>query len=915
MPSTSNITQGIKAIKVSRLDAQGNDNSISLQELKVLRVDLGGNTVFQFDVLSIAEYPSYYLFYVAPVDFDPINIGYFTGATAVQAGLLSNGVYTLTPGSNTGRVSNYSVPSSISGSYVANTGQFTPYIPQTVTVEIRYQASQSVLTTNDNFRVELTGSSGVQTLPWVNTSIFENAPGSWNPVTQSIQWTPANPSSSIGIRFNADGLNAQTVAINIGGVKVYYNQPDFYQDKLNIPDLTFEASASSTVSVVAGNTGQITGFIETTSNPYWNAFNDQFDSPINDFYKINYTASIQARYTSSSPGAGNAVMNFSLVGNNGTIGSTTQTLAMGTSWSTYSFSGSFAPYGTGDALTMEIAETGLTRDFQYRNVYWEFDNIFTAHIEGNLAVLEPYSSENFNNSDYNALLNNSEEDRINDFFMDVDYSTNARIPVNYQAIMSGSAERARVQYSNYTTTGWTNARYTGCENTSPDWNLSGSGTYTPAVSSLGNYFAYFDQVGGSNYELFNKANFRIRYLIDPSGSIFAADISSSYYPNLLDSFNENNPVNVVFRTTDGNVDNLSGLKPVIKSGALARAIIFSQTGSNGSATQPSMSFNGGLNGSVPDYRANVNISPITSSIDPSSFQILNFSSIVGGSTNTGSAALVDLTSDYLEVTASTSETFISPRANLSFRYFDEIRGRGGQVSLEIQKSTDLGSSWNQYQIVQQPIQSSAQFQNIAILGTLEPPVEDTRYRFRFAVSASYGTEIDINSGSAYFFQNVSPISTASLASNYWTVDSTNRAIITGSQFTSTIYGLTQDTISGSGYDDPYLPFTVQVGDEIRFQASENQVYQVINVNEPGNNSLDKLILTLDKPISTGTTQGNLNNFLLRRFNPNASYVIVDAKKDGSTGGGTGFLIPKYPQNEIKTNFDAIIKILTEKGIL
>ena len=56
--------------------------------------------------------------------------------------------------------------------------------------------------------------------------------------------------------------------------------------------------------------------------------------------------------------------------------------------------------------------------------------------------------------------------------MDVDFTTNQITAVNEQSILSGSATRAAVQDSNYTTAGWANSRYKGSRASSPDFNVT-----------------------------------------------------------------------------------------------------------------------------------------------------------------------------------------------------------------------------------------------------------------------------------------------------------------------------------------------------------------------------------------------------------------------------------------------------------
>jgi len=82
-----------------------------------------------------------------------------------------------------------------------------------------------------------------------------------------------------------------------------------------------------------------------------------------------------------------------------------------------------------------------------------------------LTIFDPYVS-NFDYNEYNALINNAEIPQTSVFFMDVDYSQNPVIPVNQGLILSGSADRAQVQDSNYTSKAWSNIRYNGSKTNS-----------------------------------------------------------------------------------------------------------------------------------------------------------------------------------------------------------------------------------------------------------------------------------------------------------------------------------------------------------------------------------------------------------------------------------------------------------------
>ncbi len=78
---------------------------------------------------------------------------------------------------------------------------------------------------------------------------------------------------------------------------------------------------------------------------------------------------------------------------------------------------------------------------------------------------------NFFNSDYNPLLNNAEIPQYSNVWMDIDYSQNPLTPVNFDLIISGTADRAYVQDSNYSSRAWSGIRYNGSKTTSYNYNV------------------------------------------------------------------------------------------------------------------------------------------------------------------------------------------------------------------------------------------------------------------------------------------------------------------------------------------------------------------------------------------------------------------------------------------------------------
>ena len=76
-------------------------------------------------------------------------------------------------------------------------------------------------------------------------------------------------------------------------------------------------------------------------------------------------------------------------------------------------------------------------------------------------IFTPFLKEKFSNSDYNALIGNATTGKTSQGAVEVDRLVSQGSPSNLLAVISGSAALASVQYSNYTTTGLSNARYSG----------------------------------------------------------------------------------------------------------------------------------------------------------------------------------------------------------------------------------------------------------------------------------------------------------------------------------------------------------------------------------------------------------------------------------------------------------------------
>ena len=575
----------------------------------------------------------------------------------------------------------------------------------------------------------------------------------------------------------------------------------------------------------------------------------------------------------------------------------------------------------------------------YFKIYTDYTGIGTVSVTPKssvLTIIEPFVPASFQISDCNVILNNAPIARFNTLYMDVDYSSNAIVAVNQQSIINGNATKAEVQASNYTTARVIYPRYIGSKNTSPDFNVgynssnineqsifnnsetSLSPPSLPSVESDGVYFAYFDWVGGTTPELINKSAAHIMYLIDTKGNAYTPNLTSSYYYNLIDSFNSNNnKANVLLigsniETTGSNNSQIPGTVGIIKPSAQPKAIIFSQTGSL-SNILPSMSF------SNPNVLHDYTIScPLDASPPNFPKDVIDWLPFGTPTFPSGSDVRAYPLLDQIEILESDNNINISLNLSLDFQVPPIIYSK---IFLDFQTSTDGGSTWTSIYQDQTPlVQGTNTFRSST---PFRPAIAGDLYAVRF--SCTYGgadsNPLYINPSSFLSVtQNPLPgddVYYTSGSIDYWTIGGGTGNVLTGSQFTSLIYGSNQNQVTSStgqpSYDYPYINFNIQPMDEIRFSANEELSYQILEVTPPSDTTTDELYIKIDRTISTGSI--DINSFMIRRYVPNPNFVVLDSSKPSGLQIGAGFLLPEYSSNELNTKFDEIIQNLTEKGLI
>ena len=106
-------------------------------------------------------------------------------------------------------------------------------------------------------------------------------------------------------------------------------------------------------------------------------------------------------------------------------------------------------------------------------------------------IPEPFFTADFSRAlECQPLLNNVTRERSNPFLQDLDYQTSQTVPTNITSVISGSATRATVPESYYTSLAQTNIRYNGVKNQSEkinEWTLKSSYTDFSQSFNIGTY--------------------------------------------------------------------------------------------------------------------------------------------------------------------------------------------------------------------------------------------------------------------------------------------------------------------------------------------------------------------------------------------------------------------------------------------
>lgn len=624
----------------------------------------------------------------------------------------------------------------------------------------------------------------------------------------------------------------------------------------------------------------------------------------------------------------------------------------------------------GDRVFVYITKTGtdpITRyDFHGTSSFFISSSDATGLQVG--LVPEPYfGSNDFKRAlDCQPLLNNVDTNRRHNLYQDVDYSAGITEPTNFDLLISGSALRAEVQLSNYTTRRHVIPRYEGSKSTSQKlntWTKGDTGTFgkTPTIESLKTVIAYCDWIGGWPPDRMNASTAHVLYLIDADGNIGVPNTSENSLPNVQGSFQTGERFRISSRTIgSGEPD---PLRTVIRGGQRIEPILYTQIRKQPGAewtssinlvdiqtTSGSATTDYQNNGSLlekPDYqiRDRFSFTPgvnnsnlIQSATYPVTGNSYNFYQTPIGVINetiTLNIQITNLQAKFRQFGSTLLPYDFGPAAKGVFGVILKIKTNGNESTYAVfQQELPPGSFTAQ--VFDNVLGQTGQLLNLDDINFSIPPgvlQENSEVSIEYVFDNELiNLKVKIIGGSYAITQTPIPTQDINIGNNaiWGFYDKTNYPyVITSSDAVSeslgALYGdlnVKQTDIPDSGFEPIALPWSIKYGDEFRFEGDERFTYIVGEVYGPNEGSGSRITPTgsievqfnKNLPVSASISSFNLDHFLIRRYVDDASQIIFKGEKPLQSQGPF-ILTPEFSTKELNVNIDDVITNLKERGLI
>jgi hypothetical protein len=708
----------------------------------------------------------------------------------------------------------------------------------------------------------------------------------------------------------------------------------------------YNVSASFTSSIF-----QFASLSETTLFPYQpspvntNIFN-QFNTS-SGIYTSPGTPNIRLSITASLTTSGSALSLWTLLSNgvpllDGNSPGSSVILQPAGSNVTMTLSGSFLALNGENIQLVGYRDGSGFSQIVKSGSFLITQSIAPSAKENDSIIIEPYITlPNYYNSDYNPLINNTEGERLSTKFQDVDYSTGIATPTNFKLLISGSAVKAAVQDSNYSSKRVILPRYEGSKTTSQHlnyWTPGDSGTYgkLPSVENLKTAVAYCDWIGGWPPDRMNASAIHVLYLIKADGTVVIPNTSQNSLTDIKGNFESGENIFITAKTVSAGQPQQA--RKIIRGGTRIEPILYNQSGSmpGGSFLNTiTLTDNGVAGGVVSDFQAKFRsttftLNPVTTTFTEVVFnQILSTGSAASATLSGGSYRYVidsGMISEGVSLTfsAELSLTDTTISSGQTVAYAQIVRWRGGNktvISNIVQTTTMVGTNT--------PL-------NVSVFVPFNNLVLNDEYAIETSCFLS-NSDIYINYNSYFIVnQSPSPNSAISIISNFWISSSglvttliksqtsgafgDNLLITSCSSALINYYGspsVYQEDIAGSGFNPIVTPWSIQYGDEFRFEGREDRLYQVKQATVVNlqifSSQIPLLVVEMNQPLATSGSV-NFNQFEIRRYVDDASQIIMEGFRPADSSGPY-IVRPEFVVPELNKSVDQFILDLTQKGLI
>jgi hypothetical protein len=558
--------------------------------------------------------------------------------------------------------------------------------------------------------------------------------------------------------------------------------------------------------------------------------------------------------------------------------------------------------------------------------------------------LDPFLNDisNFYNSDYNPLINNVLVDRLNSIYQDVDYSTGIYTPTNFDLLISGSALKAAVQDSNYTSKRVILPRYEGSKSTSQvlnQWIPGDTGTYgkLPTVESLKTMVAYCIDIGGWPPERENASAAFVKYLIKADGTVVIPNTTPNSLADNQETFESGENVLVQYAGTGNQA---TPIRKIIRGGTRIEPILYTQYGQAPNSTwNTTMSFEDivpASTGATQNYTALYRRTGAAQNLNYDIPDQVNLNSTTYGTAVSLNSYNISLNAvqDGIQfnIDAQVEIKFTKPptSGSLVYSYTPTLYVYKNSTPIYEVSYTAVNVGGVSSETTETVI-----FSNTSPV-TLNAGTYDTGDKISMYVKIENNEEYPggaqvLNSNTSLKISQypifAAPVTSSGANSIWgWLNKTTYPYVITSSQTTLVnLYGdpnAKMSNIAGSGFNSIILPWSIKYGDEFKFEGNEDFVYQVGKIFSPQDSGSGRVSQTGSievhfnnpLPVSASTSAFNLDHFVIRRYVDEASQILIEGFEPvGATG--PYILKPEYIAPELDKGIDEYILILTEKGLI